>query len=126
MGVALSDPLKITAQGLTTIRFETDAYKKAMRLLKETLANYEVEVFVLGNPLHMNGEHSLSAQRSLDFKKRLENSFNVPVIMWDERMSSLIVEKAMISMDVSRKKRKEVVDELAAVNILQGYLDSTC
>lgn len=122
--MALSDPLKITAQGLTTIRFEKDAYKKATNLLKETLADYKVESFVLGNPLHMNGDHSQSAQRSLDFKKRLENAFNVPVILWDERMSSIIVDKAMISMDVSRKKRKQVIDELAAVNILQGYLDS--
>lgn len=124
LGVAICDPLRLTAYGLTTIRFEENAYKKAIRLLAELLAEYEVESFVLGNPKHMNGENSDSGQRSFDFKKRLEDKFKVDVILWDERLTSVLVDKMMIDFDLSRKKRKEIIDEMAAVNILQGYLDS--
>jgi len=124
LGVAFSDPLGISAQGLTTIRFEENAYKKACRLLKEQLSKYDIECFVLGNPKHMNGDISESSQRSLAFKQRLENEFKVNVILWDERLSSVLVDKSMIEMNLSRKKRKEIIDEMAAINILQGYLDS--
>ena len=122
--MALSDPLMYSAQGLTTLRFEEDAYKKACGLLKEQLSNYEIDCFVLGNPKHMNGDLSESSKRSIDFKKRLENEFKVKVILWDERLSSVLVDKSMIEMKLSRKKRKKVIDEMAAINILQGYLDS--
>ncbi|MDF9867260.1 putative Holliday junction resolvase [Bacilli bacterium PM5-3] len=114
----------ISAQGITTIRFEEDAYKKACRLLKECLAKYEIECFVLGNPKHMNGDIGVSSQRSLDFKERLEKEFSLKVVLWDERLSSVLVDKSMIEMNLSRKKRKKVIDEMAAINILQGYLDS--
>lgn len=122
--MAISDPLKISAQGLKTIHFENDAYKKAVNLLKETLESYEIECFILGNPKHMNGDEGESSKRSQNFKERLEKEFNVNVILWDERLSSVLVNKSMIDMNLSRKKRKKIIDEMAAINILQGYLDS--
>lgn len=124
LGVAISDPLKISAQGLETIRFEEDAYNKALKLLEAKLQEYEVERFILGNPKHMNGDEGDSSVRSQKFKAKLENKFNVPVVLWDERLTSVQVNKAMIEMDFSRKKRKEIIDTLAATTILQGYLDS--
>ncbi|MDR1782601.1 MAG: Holliday junction resolvase RuvX [Bacilli bacterium] len=124
LGVAISDPLNITAQGLTTIKFETNAYKKATSLLKELLKDIDVDKFILGYPLNMNGSLSASAQRSLEYKKRLENNFNVEVVLWDERLSSVLVDKMMIDANVRRDKRKKVIDCLAAINILQGYLDA--
>lgn len=72
----------------------------------------------------MNGDIGISAQRSLDYKKRLEDKFKLPVILWDERLTSVLVDKSMIEMNLSRKKRKKIIDEMAAINILQGYLDS--
>lgn len=72
----------------------------------------------------MNGDISLSSIRSSNFKERLEKEFNVKVIMWDERLSSIFADKAMIDMNMSRQKRKKVIDEVAAITILQGYLDS--
>lgn len=124
LGVAISDPLQISAQGLETIRFEEDAYNKALKLLEAMLQEYEVERFILGNPKHMNGDEGDSSLRSQKFKTKLESKFNVPVVLWDERLTSVQVNKAMIEMDFSRKKRKEIIDTLAATTILQGYLDS--
>lgn len=72
----------------------------------------------------MNGDIGESAQRSIDFKERLVNRFKLPVILWDERLTSVLVDKSMIEMNMSRKKRKKVIDKMAAINILQGYLDS--
>lgn len=78
----------------------------------------------MGNPKHMNGDFSLSSQRSYDFKERLEKEFNLKVIMWDERLTSVSANNVLISMKMSREKRKKVIDEMAAITILQGYLDS--
>jgi putative holliday junction resolvase len=124
LGVAISDPLRVSAQGLKTIKFEEDAYNKAIKLLEEMLAEYEIEAFILGNPKHMSGEEGKSSLRSQKFKAKLQKKFNIPVILWDERLTSVLVNKAMIDQDFSRKKRKEIIDTLAATNILQGYLDS--
>lgn len=124
LGVAISDPLNITAQGLKTITFASKSYKKATTLLKELLQDIEVDKFVLGYPLSMNGTITESAQRSLAYKKRLESIFHVEVVLFDERFSSVLVNKLMIAADVRREKRKKIIDCLAAVNILQGYLDA--
>ncbi len=124
LGVALSDPLKISAQGLTTIRFNEDNYKQAAKKLEELLKDYEIEMFVLGNPLHMNGDVSQSSLRSQDFKKRLENKFKVNVLLWDERLTSVVAKQAMHVMNLSNKQKKSKIDEMAAINILQGYLDT--
>lgn len=124
LGVAISDPLMISAQGLKTIHFEENAYKKAITLLKEELIKYEIDCFILGNPKHMNGDEGESSKRSQNFKDRLEKEFSVNVVLWDERLSSVLVNKSMIDMNLSRKKRKKIIDEMAAINILQGYLDS--
>lgn len=124
LGVSLSDPLKISAQGLTTIRFNEGSYKQAIKKLEELLKDYEIEMFVLGNPLHMNGDVSISSLRSQDFKKRLENKFNVKVLLWDERLTSVVASRTMSAMNLSNKQKKSMVDEIAASNILQGYLDT--
>lgn len=73
----------------------------------------------------MNGDEGESSQRSINFKKRLEDNFNVEVILWDERLSTVMADNFMIEMNMSSKKRRKVIDEMAAVNILQAYLDST-
>jgi putative Holliday junction resolvase len=125
LGVAISDPLLISAQGLKTIRFMKNDFNKATKLLKELLVDYDIDKFVLGYPLHMNGDLSSSAQRSLNYQDTLINTFKVEVVLWDERLSSVLVDKLMIDMNMKRNKRKEIIDELAAINILQGYLDAT-
>jgi len=123
-GVALSDPLGFSAQGLTTIRFEENSFKQALRLLKETLKDTEIECFVLGDPKHMNGDIGESSQRSLSFKQRLEDSFKVEVVLWDERMTSVVANNFMIQGNLSAKDRKAKIDQQAAVAILQAYMDS--
>lgn len=124
LGVAVSDPLRFSAQGVETIRFSKDHYKKAIELLENLLAKYEVELFILGNPKHMNGDEGESSKRSYRFKERLEAHFSIPVVLWDERLSTSVMIKSMIDMDMSRQKRKDNIDMMAAINILQGYLDS--
>lgn len=122
--MAISDPLMINAQGLTTLRFEENSYQKACLMLADLLKNYEIELFVLGYPKHMNGDISDSARRSENFRKRLMKHFEREVILWDERLSSVLVNKSMISLNLSRQKRKKIIDEMAAMAILQEYLDS--
>lgn len=124
LGVAISDPLKISAQGIETIRFEEDSYKQALRKLEELLLKYEIDFFVLGNPLHMSGETSQSSLRSENFKKKLESKFHVKVVLWDERLTSVSAKQTMHSMNFSIKQKKNKIDEIAAIHILQGYLDT--
>lgn len=123
-GIAISDALMFTAQGMETFRFNEGGYNAILKHLESYITKYQVKKVVLGLPKHLNGDEGEASQRSYDFKTRLESMYNVEVILWDERWSSLAVNKMLIASDVSRKKRKQVVDKLAAVTILQGYLDS--
>lgn len=124
VGVAISDPLLITAQGITTIR------RKGENKLRQTLAQieamieeYGVSEIVLGNPKHMNADEGERSQLSAEFKGMLERRTGLPVILWDERLTTAAAEKTLIEANVRREHRKEYVDKIAAVLILQGYLD---
>lgn len=125
VGVAVSDPLGITAQPLEIVR------RKAENKLRQTLARieelareYEAELFVLGLPKNMNNTLGERAEKSLEFKEMLEKRTGLPVVMWDERLTTVAANRAMMEGGVRREHRGEHVDALAASLILQGYLDS--
>ncbi len=124
LGIAVSDALGMIARPLTTLRFEHEDFDRAIDLLLPILKEQEVKTIVLGLPKHMNGSLGVSAQRSQFFKERLEEACDIEVILIDERLTTVAAQRMLISADVSRKKRKEVIDQVAAVQILQGYLDS--
>ncbi len=123
IGIAASDLLGFTAQGIETII--RVSIKKDLRRLEELVAEYEVNKMVVGLPKNMNGTIGPQGEKTIEFAERLKKRFpKVEVVMWDERLSSVAAERALIQADVSRKKRKEVIDKMAAVYILQGYLQS--
>jgi len=122
IGVAISDPLGYTAQGITTIRRKY--LKFDLEQLKSIFDEYSVESVVLGLPKNMNGTLGESSEKAIEFSKILETEFKVPVKLWDERLTTVAAHKAMIEGDLSRSKRKKIVDKIAAIYILQGYLDS--
>ena len=124
LGIAVSDALGMFARPLATLRFEHEDFDRAIDLLLPILKEQEVKTIVLGLPKHMNGSLGVSAQRSQFFKERLEEACDIEVILIDERLTTVAAQRMLISADVSRKKRKEVIDQVAAVQILQGYLDS--
>lgn len=125
IGIALSDTLGMIAHGLETYRFESNHYRDALTHVLEIVEREHVEIIVLGLPKHMNGDIGERAQISIKFKERLlEANPNLQVILSDERLTTKVAEQSLIYANVSRKKRKQVIDKMAAVNILQGYLDS--
>lgn len=122
IGVAISDENSITAQPLKTImRASRD---KDMKVLKEIIREFEIESIVVGLPVNMDGTYGPQSQLVLKFIETLKTETGLPVEPWDERLSTIAVTKVLIEGDISRKKRKEVVDKMAASYILQGYLDS--
>lgn len=122
IGLALSDPMGWTAQGLETYRrsgrMETD-----LEAVTQIIEKYEVERVVAGLPLNMDGSRGASAEMVEEFARRVGNRAGIPVVMWDERLTTVSAQKMMIEADLSRKKRRQKVDRIAAVLILQGYLD---
>ncbi|WP_244833261.1 Holliday junction resolvase RuvX [Clostridium sp. BJN0001] len=122
IGVAVCDPLGYTAQGITTIRRKNA--EKDMQSLKKIIEEYNVEKIVLGLPKNMNGTIGESGQIAIRFSKILEEETNLEVIMWDERLTTVAAQRAMLEADLSRNKRKKIVDKIASTYILQGYLDS--
>jgi putative Holliday junction resolvase len=122
IGVALSDPLGITAQGITTVRRKNQ--EKDIEELKSICEKYGVELIVSGLPKNMNGTLGPQSEKVLSFCKVIEQSIKVPIKMWDERLTTVAAHRAMIEGDLSRAKRKKIVDKMAAIYILQGYLDS--
>lgn len=124
VGVAISDPLLITAQGIEIIRRkEENKLRKTLTRIEELIVQYEVEEIVLGFPKNMNDTIGERAELSLEFKDKLERRTGLPVIMWDERLTTVAADRAMIEAGIRREDRKEYVDKIAAVFILQGYLD---
>lgn len=127
IGVALSDDLLFTAQGLTTI--ERVGIRKDAGKVMELIQAYNCDTVVIGLPKNLNGTDSIQTQKVYAFKTMLENKMkssgmsDIPIVFQDERFTTLIAEKVLIEADVSRKKRKDVIDKQAAVLILQGYLD---
>lgn len=125
VGVAVSDPLGITAQGIETItRKEENKLRKTLARIEELVKEYEVEKIVLGFPKNMNNTIGDRAEKSLELKTMLERRIGIPVIMWDERLTTVEAERTLIESKVRREDRKKYVDKIAAVFILQGYLDS--
>ena len=125
VGVAVSDALKITAQALETIeRKEENKLRRTLARIEELVGEYEVESIVLGLPKNMNNTLGERAQRTLEFKEMLEQRIGIPVLMWDERLTTVEAERTLMDSKVRREERKKYVDKIAAVFILQGYLDS--
>ena len=125
VGVAVSDPLGITAQGVEIIRRESeDKLRRTLARIEELAKQYEVDTFVLGYPKHMDNTIGERAQKSEAFKEKLARRTGLPVILWDERLTTVAADNAMDEAGLSREKKKNYVDMIAASLILQGYLDS--
>lgn len=125
VGVAVSDPLGLTAQGIETIcRKEENKLRKTLARIEELVKEYEVEKIVLGLPKHMNNDLGERAEKSLEFQEMLMRRTGLEVVMWDERLSTAAAERTLIESQVRREDRKKYVDKIAAVFILQGYLDA--
>lgn len=125
IGVAISDPFGWTAQGIEIIRREEENnLKKSIERLKTICKEYQVEYIVLGYPKNMNNTLGERVEKTEQFKKRLEKELRLDVKLWDERLSTVGAERSLLEADLSRAKRKQVIDKMAAVFILQGYLDS--
>jgi putative Holliday junction resolvase len=125
VGVAVSDPLYITAQGVEIIRREQEnKLRKTLARIEELVKEYEVEEIVLGLPKNMNNSIGERAEKTLEFKAMLERRIGLNVVMWDERLTTVAADKTMMEAGVRRENRKKYVDQIAATFILQGYLDS--
>ena len=125
VGVAISDPLGITAQGVETIwRKQENPLRQTLARIEELVSEYHVEKIVLGYPKNMNNTIGERAQKSLEFKEMLERRTGLEVIMWDERLTTVEANRTLMEASVRRENRKQYLDQLAAVFILQGYLDS--
>jgi len=122
IGVAVCDPLGLTAQGINTVK------RKSIVLDIEELAKicnqYDVETIVSGLPKNMNGTIGPQGEKVQRFCDVLKETLNLPVKMWDERLTTVAANRVMLEGDLSRSKRKKIVDKIAATFILQGYLDS--
>ena len=125
IGVAVSDGFGWTAQALEVIkRSNSTEYKKSISRIAQWVEEYEVNTIVLGYPKNMDNTEGERCQKTKVFQKQLQQAFpNVTVVLWDERMSTIAAERSLLEADMSRKKRKSVIDKMAAVQILQGYLD---
>lgn len=125
VGVAISDALLLTAQGIETIQ------RKSQGKLRQTLARietlieeYQVDKIVLGYPKHLNNTEGERCEKTLEFKEMLEKRCSVPVILWDERLTTNAAERSLTAGGIRREDWKKYVDKIAAVFILQGYLDA--
>ena len=122
IGVAVCDPLGLTAQGITTIKRKSEVLdiEEISKICKE----YSVESIVSGLPKNMNGTIGPQGEKVQQFCEKLKETLNLPIKMWDERLTTVAANRAMLEGDLSRSKRKKIVDKIAATFILQGYLDS--
>ena len=124
VGVAVSDPLGFTAQGVEIIRRKSEnKMRQTLARIEELIAQYQVEKIELGLPKNMNNTLGDRAEKSLELKETLERRTGLPVVMWDERLTTVSANRVLMETGVRRENRKEHVDEIAAVFILQGYLD---
>ena len=121
IGIACSDALLMTAQGIETIR--RTSLENDFNRLRELISEYEVHELVVGMPKNMNGTKGDRAEKTEEFVEKMKAVIDLPVTFWDERLSTVMAERQLIAADMSRKKRKGVIDKMAAVVILQGYLD---
>ena len=125
VSVAISDALCLTAQGIETIeRKEENKLRRTCARIEELIREYGVEQIVLGFPKHMNNDVGERAEKSLEFQKMLERRTGLEVVMWDERLTTVAAEQVLMESGIRREDRKKYIDKIAAVFILQGYLDS--
>ena len=123
VGVAISDPLFVTAQGIEIIRRkEENKLRQTLSRIEELIGEYEVSEIVLGLPKNMNDTLGERAKLTLEFREKLERRTGLPVHMWDERLTTMAADKALMEAGIRRENRKDYVDKIAAVFILQGYL----
>ncbi len=122
IGVAVSDEMGWTAQGVETIRRESK--EKDFARLQELITHYQVGEIVVGLPKNMNGTIGPRGESCQAFASQLADRTSLPVHLWDERLTTMAAERMLIAADVSRQKRKKVIDKMAATLILQGYLDA--
>ena len=124
VGVAISDELLLTAQGIEVIRRkEENKLRHTLQRIEELIKEYQIELIVLGYPKNMNNTIGERALKSEEFAKTLERRTGLEVVLWDERLTTVSAHNAMIEGNVRREDRSKVVDKVAAVFILQGYLD---
>ncbi|WP_312192237.1 Holliday junction resolvase RuvX [Exiguobacterium sp.] len=123
IGVAVSDLMGWTAQGVETVKWTEPDYPEAFKRLDVIMETYNVEILVIGLPKNMNGSIGPRAEASETFAKEIEQHTGLEVVFMDERLTTMQAERMLIDADVSRKKRKQVIDKMAAVMILQSYLD---
>ena len=124
VGVAVSDPLLLTAQGVEIIRRkEENKLRQTLARIEELIVEYEVEKIVLGLPKNMNASEGMRVELTEEFKEKLERRTGLPVVFWDERLTTVVADKAMMEAGIRRENRKDYVDMIAASLILQGYLD---
>ena len=124
VGVAISDSLLITAQGIEIIRRkEENKLRQTLAMIEELIVEYEVEEIVLGLPKNMNATEGVRVELTNEFREKLERRTGLPVTMWDERLTTVAADRTMMEAGIRREKRKDYVDMIAATLILQGYLD---
>ncbi|RLL48005.1 Holliday junction resolvase RuvX [Oceanobacillus piezotolerans] len=123
IGVAVSDALGWTAQGLTTLYWNEDDIHSADESLSEIIKEHDIGKAIIGLPKNMNGTIGERGEASIRFAEYMEETFKIPTVLWDERLTTMAAERVLLEADMSRKKRKKVIDKMAAVMILQGYLD---
>ena len=122
LGVAVSDPLRMTAQPVGTIR--RHGRKRDIRAVADLIAKHDVSSMVVGLPLQLDGEAGLAVESTMSFVESQRKSTGIPVVTWDERLTTVQAERVLIDADLSRKRRREVINHVAAAIILQSYLDS--
>lgn len=124
VGVAVSDSLLLTAQGVEIIRRKDEnKLRQTLARIEELIVEYEVEEIVLGQPKHMNATEGIRVELTNEFKEKLERRTGLPVTLWDERLTTVAADKAMMEAGIRREHRRDYVDMIAATFILQGYLD---
>lgn len=125
VGIAISDLIGWTAQGLDTLRIDEENNELGIEALVKIIKRDNVGTVVIGLPKNMNNSIGFRGEASLQYKEQLQEALpSLEIIMWDERLSTMAAERSLLEADVSRQKRKKVIDKMAAVFILQGYLDS--
>ncbi|MDP4177514.1 MAG: Holliday junction resolvase RuvX [Bacillota bacterium] len=122
IGVAVSDPLGYTAQGITTIRRKS--IENDLAELKDICDKYNADTLLVGLPKNMNGTLGPQSEKVMEFCEIVKEKIALPIKMWDERLTTVAAHRIMLEADLSRAKRKKIVDKIAATFILQGYLDS--
>ena len=125
VGVAVSDPLGITAQGVEIIRRKSqNKLRQTLARIEELIKEYDVDELVLGFPKNLNGTEGERCERTKEFQELLEKRTGLTVALWDERLTTVAADRAMMEKGMGRYERKEYVDEIAAIFILQGYMDA--